>query len=170
MKLRIKVQIKNLNDIPVKEQAANIEIDFFTKLFHNAGIYDAMLTVQVQPGANIDDGERVLEEVLSQLTGNGEWLSLVDVSELYNDLAPREKELLLILSEYSIEEVAKITGLEKDSLYSLRRNIYGKIDPEGNRRYHTIKDLRDFCKSLERAGVKLIVWNESMEKERRKRS
>jgi DNA-binding CsgD family transcriptional regulator len=159
-----------LNDIPVKEQAANIVIDFFTKLFYNVGIYDAMLTVQVQPGANIDDGERVLEEVLSQLTGNGEWLSLVDVSELYNDLAPREKELLLILSEYSIEEVAKITGLEKESLYSLRRSIYGKIDPDGKRRHHTIIDLRDFCKALERAGVKLIVWNESMEKERRKRN
>ena len=166
---QIKLQIKNLKNIPTKEQQVINADNFFAHLFEAIGIYDGEVIVQVKPRAHIEDGGREFELRLSRITGNPEWHELTGAEELYGDFAPREKELLYILSAYEMEEVKTITGLKESSVRKILRCIYGKIDPEGKKKKHSAKDLWEFCLELEKAGVELIVWNEKMEKERKQR-
>ena len=147
----------------IKEQYVSpCSENYFRKIFETVGILDGTVTIQVQAGPQVENGVGEMEMRISPITLNYEWRDCVNTIELYAGLSKRQKQMLLMLSEYTTEKVVALTGYSEGYIKQLRFAIYERINTEGNKKNRSRKGLKLFCKALMAAGVSLIVWTPEM--------
>ena len=154
------IQITNGKNLVIKEQKANPESpDFYKKLFGSVGLIEHDVTIQFKVPVEVKEAELRL----SRATGRYDWEDKVNVIETYNTLSSQQKERLLLLSMYTPSQIIAITGWTLDCISKQRERLYLRIDAGGQKAHHTQKDLLEFCKALQAAGIDLPVWNAEMD-------